>query len=178
MNLIVDSPMWLVAILLAAILAAAIEDAARLRISNVTCGVVLVAALVAMGLHGFPLALWQNAVVFVALLAVGTALFASGQMGGGDIKLIACLGLWVNLMAAFWLLVSTMVAGGVLAIGFLASRAFRQNKDQKRGRAASRNIPYGLAIAAGACLVFAGQLGLMQPKPAAQALQSVAKYKS
>lgn len=178
MNLIVDSPTWLVAILLIAVLAAAAEDAWRLRISNITCAVVLVTAIVAMALHGFPLALWQNAVVFVVVLALGTPLFASGQMGGGDVKLLACLALWMNFTAAIWLVASTLIAGGILAIGFIATRPFRRAKDGRSGRTVSRNIPYGIAIAAGACLVFAGQLGLLQQKPAAQALQSVAKYKS
>jgi len=178
MNLIVDSPTWLVAILVAAVLAAAAEDAWRLRISNITCAVVLVSAIIAMALQGFPLSLWQNALVFVAVLALGTPLFAAGQMGGGDIKLLACLGLWVNLTAAVWLLASTLIAGGLLALGYIATRPFRRQRDPKTGRALSKNIPYGLAIAAGACVVFAGQLGLMQPKPGAQALQSVAKYKS
>jgi len=178
MNLIVDSPTWLVAILVLAMLAAAAEDAWRLRISNITCGVVLVTAIIAMALHGFPLALWQNAVVFIVVLAIGTLLFASGQMGGGDIKLLACLGLWMNFMAAIWFIASTLIAGGVLALAFIATRPLRHRKNQRTGRSASRKIPYGIAITAGACLIFAGQLGLMQPKGASQALQSVAKYHS
>jgi len=164
-NLIVGSPTWLVIILIAAIAAAAIEDAVRLRISNITCAVVLMAALVPMAFHGFPLALWQNLVVFVAILAIGTAIFAAGKMGGGDVKLLACIGLWMNLSAAAWLVASTLIAGGLLAIAFIATRPLR--RDSVRGRPASKNIPYGLAIAAGACLVFAGQLGLMASRPAA-----------
>jgi len=180
MNLVVDSPMWLVAILLVAVVAAAVEDAARLRISNITCAVVLVTAIVAMGMHGFPLALWQNLVVFVVVLAAGTPLFAAGQMGGGDIKLLACLGLWMNFSAAVWLVATTLIAGGVLALGFIATRPFRAARDEKRGRKASRNIPYGLAIAAGASLVFAGQLGLMQPKhrPVSYTINPAAKVRS
>lgn len=178
MNLIVDSPSWLVGILLVAIIAAAAEDAWRLRISNIPCAVVLVTAIIAMGLHGFPFVLWQNVVVFIAVLALGTPLFASGQMGGGDIKLLACLGSWVNFVAAVWLVASTLIAGGVLALCFIATRPLRRKRDPKTGRAPSKNIPYGLAIAAGACFVFAGQLGLMHQSRAAQALQSVAKYKS
>lgn len=166
MNLIVDSPIWLVVILLVALFAAAVEDAARLRISNITCLAVLLSALVAMGLQGFPLALWQNAVVFLAILAVGTMLFAAGKMGGGDIKLLACLGLWMNFSAAVWLIAATLIAGGLLAFGFIAARMLRNRGAEERRRARSRGIPYGLAIAGGACLVFAGQLGLLHSKPA------------
>lgn len=175
MNLIVGSPTWLIAILIVAIAAAAIEDAVRLRISNITCLVVLAAALAAMGLQGFSLSLWQNAAVFIAVLALGTAVFAAGQMGGGDVKLLACLGLWMSFSAAVWLLASTLIAGGVLALGFIASRPFRQSTGESR-RTASKNIPYGLAIAAGACLVFSGQLGLMTPKRAVPNPYAITPY--
>src|SRR3982751_31155 len=111
MNLISHSPTWLIVILIALIAAAAVEDAVRLRISNVTCLGVLLAAIVAMALQGFPLALWENAVVFVAILAIGTPLFAFGKMGGGDIKLLACLGLWMSFGAAIWFVASTLIAG-------------------------------------------------------------------
>jgi hypothetical protein len=39
-NLLVTAPIWLIGILTAAVLAAAVEDAVRLRISNITCAVV------------------------------------------------------------------------------------------------------------------------------------------
>jgi prepilin peptidase CpaA len=136
---------------------------------------VLAAAIVAMGLQGFPLSLWQNVVVFIAVLAVGTAIFATGQMGGGDVKLLACLGLWMSFSAAVWLLASTLIAGGVLALAFIASRPFRKRPAESR-RTASKNIPYGLAIAAGACLVFSGQLGLMTPKRPAPNPYAITPY--
>jgi prepilin peptidase CpaA len=165
MNLIAHSPTWLAAILIAFVAAAAVEDAVRLRISNVTCLGVLLAALVAMALQGFPLALWQNAVVFVAILAVGTAVFAAGKMGGGDIKLLACLGLWMSFGAAVWFIASTLIAGGVLALGFIGARVLSGHAVENARAARNRRIPYGLAIAAGASLVFAGQLGLMKSRP-------------
>ncbi|MGZ2411060.1 prepilin peptidase CpaA [Sphingomonas sp. F9_3S_D5_B_2] len=176
MNLIAVSPLWLTIILLAALLAAAVEDAMRLRISNVTCLAVLLSALTAMGVQGLPIALWQNAVVFIAILALGTPLFAAGKMGGGDIKLLACLGLWMNFSAAVWLLASTMIAGGLLACGFIAVRLLRSRGDAPKRKLGSGRIPYGLAIAAGACLVFAGQLGMLQQKPQKSDPFSMAPY--
>ena len=92
MNLVPHAPLWLLAILFAAMAAAAIEDFIRLRISNITCAAVFVAALVAMGLEGFSLVLWENAAVFAFLLICGTFLFATGKFGGGDVKLFAALG--------------------------------------------------------------------------------------
>ena len=163
MNLIPNSPTWLVLLLFAALVAAAIEDFIRLKISNITCLAVLVTALIAMGLNSFPLALWQNGVVFLAVLAAGVPLFATGKMGGGDVKLLACLGLWVNLSDGVWLLASSLIAGGILAIIYILVRV-RQGAGLGK-KYQSKGIPYGIAIAAGASLVFAGQFGLLAPKP-------------
>jgi|SRR5207253_4368108 len=157
MNVIAHAPMWLLAALFAALAAAAVEDFIRLRISNITCAAVLVTALVAMGLEGFPIALWENGLVFLVLLVCGTLLFAAAKVGGGDVKLLAGLGLWVNISAGVWLLATTLLAGGVLALIYIAVRHLRGGKQ-------SRGIPYGLAIVAGAGLIFAGQLGLMKAK--------------
>lgn len=168
MNLISTAPLWLIAVLTAALAAAAIEDFVRLRISNITCGVVLLTALVAIVLHGFTLDLWQNAVVFLVLLVAGTALFAAEQMGGGDVKLLACLGLWVNIQAGIWLLALTLLSGGVLAIIYIVARWARGDRSKT-----SKGIPYGLAIVAGAGLVFSSQLGLMKSKPARPAAFTV-----
>ncbi|HEX6741579.1 MAG TPA: prepilin peptidase [Sphingomicrobium sp.] len=163
MNLIIGAPTWLVAILFAALAAAAVEDFIRRQISNVTCLAVLVAALVAMGLHGFSLALWQNAVVFLFLLGAGYLLFAAKKMGGGDVKLFACLGLWVNISDGIRLIATVLIAGGVIALLYLASRLLpsRRPRESIKGR----QIPYGLAIVAGAALIFVGQMGLLKSKP-------------
>ena len=163
MNLILGTPIWLVAILFAALAAAAVEDFVRLRISNVTCLAVLVTALIAMGLHGLRPALWQNAVVFLALLAAGYVLFAAKQMGGGDVKLLACVGLWMDISDGVWLLVATLIAGGVVALLYLASRLLPSRRPREGIK--SRQIPYGLAIVAGSTLIFAGQMGYLKSKP-------------
>lgn len=157
MNLVPDAPLWLLAILFAAMAAAAIEDFIRLRISNITCAAVFVTALIAMVLQGLPLDLWQNGLVFAVLLAGGALLFSTGKFGGGDVKLFAGLGLWVNIWAGVWLLSTSLLAGGVLALIYIVVRHFR-------GGRKSKGIPYGVAIVAGASIIFAGQLGLMQPK--------------
>jgi len=163
MNLVPNSPTWLVVLLFAALVAAAIEDFIRLKISNITCLAVLAMALIAMGLNGFSLALWQNAVVFMVLLAAGTPLFAAEKMGGGDVKLLACLGLWVNISAGVWLLASSLIAGGILALTYILVRLGQGIRISKKYQ--SKGIPYGIAIAAGAALIFAGQFGLLAPKP-------------
>jgi len=160
MNLIQTAPLWLVILLFAILAAAAIEDFIRLRISNLTCAAVLVAALVAMAFSGLSLDLWQNVVVFLVLLGAGTLLFASRWMGGGDVKLLAALGLFVNLIAGLWLLATVLLAGGVLAVIYIIARLARGQPFGKKYQ--SKGIPYGIAIAVGASLVFAGQFGLLK----------------
>jgi prepilin peptidase CpaA len=164
MNLVVGAPWWLIAILILALLAAAIEDALRLRISNVTCAIVLFAALMAMGVHGFSLALWQNALVCIAILAIGTPAFSFGWLGGGDIKLLAAIGLWLNLSAAAGLIAAVFLAGGLVAIAYIAARRLSRRGQQSRAR--DRRVPYGVAIVIGALFIFGTQLS----EPAANPL--------
>ena len=76
MNLIVGASPWLVALLAICLVTAAVEDALRLRISNIICLAVLVTGLAAMALRGFPTELWQNAVAFGLFLIFGTLAFA------------------------------------------------------------------------------------------------------
>jgi prepilin peptidase CpaA len=156
MNLVASAPTWVLVILAALIVAAAVEDAVRLRISNLTCGAVLILAIVAMFVAGFSTSLWQNGLVFAVLLGVGTLVFAAGQMGGGDVKLLAALGAWVNLKGGVWLLSTVFLAGGLLALGFILIRVLRGNPIKK---SAKGGVPYGLAIAAGAMITFAAQRG-------------------
>ena len=152
MNLIAFVPLWLAALVTAGLLAAAAEDMMRLRISNITVLVVLGSAIVAMAVEGFHGPLWQNAVVFAAILAAGTLAFARNLLGGGDVKILAAAGLWVGVDAAPWLLASVFVAGGVVAVLFIIVRKLRGRK-----RSEANRIPYGVAIAAGALFVFGTQ---------------------
>ena len=153
MNLVLTAPTWLLTLLVLTLAAAAAEDAWRLRISNVTCLVVVVLALVGAGVEGVSASMWQNVAVFVVLLAVGTFAFSFGVLGGGDVKLLAALGLWTNFQGAVWLVVAVFIAGGALAVLFIAARAIlRTGRGKKRHE---RRIPYGLAIAAGALISFA-----------------------
>src|SRR5438552_7208787 len=130
MNLIVGSPWWRIALLLAALIAAAVEDGIRLRISNMTCAAVFIGAIVAAGFQGFSLTLWQNVVVYVVILAVGTAAFAAEWLGGGDVKLLAAIGLWLDLKSAVGLIAAVFLAGGLLAIVYIAARRLAHRQRQ------------------------------------------------
>ena len=155
MNLAVEAPQWLALLFTVLLLAAAAEDAVRLRISNITVLLAIVAAVIAAIVVGPTLALWQNLAVFAALLAVGTPMFAAGKLGGGDVKLLAALGLWFNLKGALWMLLDVVLAGGVLAILIIALRSLGWSEKIRRRVVLLRpggGIPYGVAIAAGALI--------------------------
>ncbi len=149
MNLIVAAPPWLIIVLGCAFVAAAIEDALRLRISNVTSLVVFAGAVVAAIVEGPSWALWQNAVAFAAILTLGTLAFSAGWLGGGDVKLFAATAVWFDLRTTVWLLAFVFIAGGVLALFYFVSRPFRGVKGTKKGG----RIPYGIAIAVGALAI-------------------------
>lgn len=151
MNLAASAPAWLFVLLLAALAAAAIEDAYRLRISNITCVAVLAGAVVAAALAGPTWALWENIGVFAALLALGTIAFGARIFGGGDVKLIAALGLWVDAWSAVQLITAIFIAGGALAIVVMLPRLVGKKRAK---RTVDRRLPYGVAIALGAAAIF------------------------
>jgi prepilin peptidase CpaA len=161
MNLIVSAPAWLSTILLVVLAIAALEDAFRLRISNITCAAVFVGALIAMVLHGLSPSLWQNALVCIAILAIGTPAFTAGWLGGGDIKLLAAIGLWLDLQAAAGLIAAVFIAGGVLGLIYIAAR--RVTRPHARSPKDYARVPYGLAIVFGAIFIFGIQLTERRP---------------
>jgi prepilin peptidase CpaA len=159
-NLTVEAPQGLALLLAILLVAAAVEDAARLRISNVTVLPVIAGAAFAAIFVGPELRLWQNLAVFAGLIAIGTPLFAAGKLGGGDVKLLAAAGLWFDLSGAARMLVAVAVAGGVLALLILLARMASWGEAARRRVVVLRpraGIPYGVAIAAGALIAMALQ---------------------
>jgi prepilin peptidase CpaA len=86
------------------------------------------------------------------LFGLGVAAFAGGMLGGGDVKLLAGMGLFAGPALVVDLLLVTAVAGGVLGLAVLAGvplgSVSGQGEATLRGRLRGR-IPYGPAIAAG-----------------------------
>ena len=160
MNLAADAPQWLALVVAILLLAAAAEDAIRLRISNFIVLLVIVAAVAAALIAGPELALWKNLVVFLGLLAIGTPMFAAGKLGGGDVKLLAAVGLWFDFTGALWMILAVAIAGGLLALVILILRSFGWSEEIRRRVVVLRSrggIPYGVAIAAGALITMALQ---------------------
>lgn len=160
MNFIPLVPSWLAWAFGALLVAAAIQDAMQLKISNVTCGLVLLGGIVAALVIGLDVDMWQNLAVFAGLLAIGTPLFAAGKLGGGDVKLFATAGLWFGFDGAWRMAITVLLMGGLLAIIIVTLRHFswsaraRERAIILRPRA---GIPYAVAIAAGGLLTIVVQ---------------------
>jgi prepilin peptidase CpaA len=76
----------------------------------------------------------------VLVFALFTIAFALGAMGGGDVKMLGALALWIPGGALLPLVVIMSLAGGALTLAML----IRQRLLKKEGQL---EIPYGVAIA-------------------------------
>ena len=132
----------LVAILAALLIVVAVGDVRARLIPNWLNLAIALTAIPFWWLSGY--ALWPQIAIQI-VLAVGiflffATLFRFGMMGGGDVKLLAALALWLPLASMVKLLVIMSIAGGVLALAMLA-RKWRSNTEEKT------EVPYGVAIA-------------------------------
>lgn len=155
MNLPLLAPEWAVWGLIALLVLAALQDSVMLKISNYIVGAVLLLGIAAALLAGPGLSLWENGLVFVLSLAIGTFLFGRGMLGGGDVKLFAATILWFGLDGALRFLMYTALAGGALAILIILLRVLpwpNALRSRVRVLQAKAGIPYGIAIAAGAII--------------------------
>ncbi|WP_442956923.1 A24 family peptidase [Porphyrobacter sp. HT-58-2] len=98
------------------------------------------------------LALWPDAAMQVGValgaFAILAVLFALKVMGGGDVKLLTALALWVRPDQFMQLLLIMAIAGGVLTLVMGVWHVMRRQKDRLA-------IPYGVAIAFGGLWVLA-----------------------
>lgn len=157
MNLFAAAPLWLVAILAGLLVAAAVQDAVQLRISNLLVIAVIGLAVACVALVGVQSAIWQNVAAFALVLVAGSIAFSRGMMGGGDIKLIAAVALWTDGSTALTLLLAIVLCGGLLALMLIGARTFAPQAASRRVAVLGRNagIPYGIAIALGSLAVLA-----------------------
>lgn len=108
-------------------------------------------------------AILMHSLAAIAILVVGFGLFSGGFIGGGDAKLLAAVGLWFGWPALIPFLVFTAIAGGVLAIAVNLWGLVELERDvqgygwMKRWLSFKKvDLPYGMAIAAGAIIAFPG----------------------
>jgi len=95
-----------------------------------------------------------------SVLVVGFALFTFGWIGGGDAKLAAATALWLGFNHLFDYLIYSSILGGVLTLlliqfrmlplpQMLVGRDWIERLHRRGG-----GIPYGIALAAAALLVY------------------------
>ncbi len=140
---------------------AAVSDLLTMTISNRLC-LALTAGFLAFALYcGFDAATfgWHLAAGFTVLV-FGFAFFAAGWIGGGDAKLAAATALWFGFDPLLMYLAVSGLLGGALTLGLLQARSYPLPGFVARWPWALRlhapetGIPYGIALAAGALLVF------------------------
>jgi prepilin peptidase CpaA len=139
------------AILAAGILliVAAISDMRRYRIPNIVC--IALFALFPIFVATAPSEInWkQNIMVFGLVLISGYAMFLAHLIGAGDIKLLAATSLWAGPHLIAVLLVTTAIAGGLLAVAIAGKTYLRHRAHHPAAALARVPIPYGVAIGLG-----------------------------
>jgi len=136
----------------ALLLTAAVTDIRSRIISNrlnATIALLAVPWWFAIHLSGYEI-LFQCGLA-AALLVLFAIFFAMGMMGGGDVKLLAALGLWLPLTKMLILLEWMALGGGLLTLGMLIAHRLRKAPGKPE-------IPYGVAIVGAGLLVVANDI--------------------
>ncbi len=151
----------LLSVLPGLVIAAALSDLTTMRIPNWLSGSLILGFFPAALAVGLPVDMvgMHGGVAVIALL-VGMGLFALRVIGGGDAKLIAAACLWLGPSASFEFILWTAVFGGLLSLALIVARrdvaphivggpVWVHTLLETKG-----DIPYGIAICAGALMAF------------------------
>ena len=146
----------------ALVIVAALRDATSMTIPNwISLALVAAYAPAALAAGVAPGVAGLSVALAVGALAVGIGMYALHWIGGGDAKLFAAAALWLGPPGAAPFLLWTALAGGVLAVTLLSARRMASIsgfpvRQPWIGRllAPEGDIPYGIAIAAGALMAF------------------------
>ena len=141
---------FLIGLLALMLLVAAIGDLRTREISNwLNAGIALLAIPFwwSIGLSVWPDVALQLAVA-AGIFLFFALLFHFGAMGGGDVKMVAALALWLPAGAVLNLLVIMSLGGGVLTLAMMIRHRMRKTGEELE-------IPYGVAIAFGGFWVLA-----------------------
>ena len=136
----------------ALLLTAAVTDIRSRIISNrlnATIALLAVPWWFAIHLSGYEI-LFQCGLA-AALLVLFAIFFAMGMMGGGDVKLLAALGLWLPLTKMLILLEWMALGGGLLTLGMLIAHRLRKAPGKPE-------IPYGVDIVGAGLLLVANDI--------------------
>ncbi len=135
-----------------ALLFAAFTDIRRRQIDNWLNAAIAAGAPLywwASGLALWPDVAWQVGVAAITLIILAV-LFAMRAMGGGDVKLLTVLALWIQPLWFVRLVIGMALIGGVLTLVLGAWHVIRRRRDKLA-------VPYGVAISSAALWVLALQ---------------------
>lgn len=142
-------PIILLGALVLLLVSAGIQDARTREIANWKNAAIALLAPAWWWVNG--LAPWPDMAIQLGVAAAAFALFvaayALGQMGGGDVKMIGALALWLPVQMLAWMLLLMSLLGGALTLAMLAEHRLRRRGD------APIEVPYGVAIALAGLLI-------------------------
>lgn len=151
----------LVAVFPVVVTVAASYDLLTMQIPNRFPAALAIAFLALALLSGLPLStIGIHLLAGLAVLAATFALFAFGFLGGGDAKLASAVALWLGIEQALPFLVLTALFGGALSLIVLAFRSIPLPgfllgwTPALRLHEKGAGVPYGVALAAAALIVF------------------------
>lgn len=145
-----------------ALLRAGVGDLTTMRISNRLVLTLLLGYVVLAPLSGHSLPqMALSLVAAVAMFCLALGAFARGWMGGGDVKLMAATTLWLGPPHLPAFLLWTSLLGGLLTLALLLYRSLplAGGLPARIGWVShlhlrTTRVPYGVAIASAALLVF------------------------
>ena len=145
----------LAVILTCLMLTVIVTDGTRYIIPNWLVGLLLLLYPIMLYLAPAPKPDWVTALVIgFVVFALGFVIFILKVMGGGDIKLMAALGIWAGRESIFDFVIMIALFGGILAIVlWLTRKLLPFIIDKSKSRPLPRilkddnMVPYGVAIA-------------------------------
>jgi len=140
---------------------AASSDLLTMTIANrvsliLVAGFVLLAVMTGMS----PIAMAWHVAAGAAVLVITFVMFSFGWVGGGDAKLAAATALWLGFAHLLDYLVYASILGGALTLALIQFRmlplpaALGRHEWIERLHRRGSGVPYGIALAAAALLVY------------------------
>jgi len=152
---------FVVAVLPALVVVAAVSDLMTMTIPNALVLVVVAAFAAAAPLAGLDLAAVGGHVAAAALvLVIGLLLFIPGWIGGGDAKLAAALALWLGFDPLLtWFVLFALFGGGLTLVTLYyrsapLPRRLSRVEWLERLHHPKSGVPYGVALAAGTLVLW------------------------
>lgn len=140
---------------------AACSDLLTMRISNMLVAAVIASfVVVALVIGMSPALIGMHLAAGALVLAITFALFAMGWIGGGDAKLAAGIAIWMGFELLLPFLLYASVLGGALTFLLLFGRRHALPGPLlgvgwiQRLHHPKTGVPYGIALAIGAMLVY------------------------